>query len=150
MKHILLLTSFLLTLGVPGLHAQDLKTQQSAFIQAFQDANNRGDVEALNNMYADEVTFVNGQDGSKSMKMNKAQLREADTNQFSEVTDQMTILITSSEQLPDGKVKTAGTFSGETTDKKSGEKKSYSAAYESITVQVNGQWKLLQLKTWHP
>ena len=149
MKNILLLLTFLLA-AAPAMRAQDLKAEQSAFVKAFQDANNRGDIEALNNIYADEVTFLNGKDGSKTMKMNKAQLREADTKQFDEVNDQMAILIESIEALADGKVKTTGTFSGESTNKKTGEKKSYSAAYEIITVKENEQWKLLQIKTWHP
>ena len=150
MKHLFFSTLFLLGASLPALQAQDLKAQQIAFFKAFEDATNRSDVDALNALYSDEVTFLNGQDGSRSLKMNRQQLREADVKQFSEIDDRMTMVIETVEALADGKVKTGGTFSGVNTNKKTGLQNNYSAVFEAITAMENGQWRLLQIKTWHP
>ena len=145
MKNTLLLTALFALLCAAPAHAQDLKAELQAYAKAFQDANNRGDAEALNAMYADQVVMVNPQDGSKTT-VTRAQIKEQDLKNFSETSDQMNIIVDSAESQPDGRVKVKGTVTGVATNKKTGEKANYTGAYEHFLLKVDGQWKLCEMK----
>ncbi|MCY7328965.1 MAG: nuclear transport factor 2 family protein [Saprospiraceae bacterium] len=149
MKHLFFLAAFLLAACSPALQAQDLKSEMTALAKAWQEASNRGDASALQTMYADEVVIVNAKDNSKTV-LTKAQLLEGDIQQFSEMDDQTTIVLETTEALPDGKVKVTGTVSGVRTTKKSGEKTNYVFRFENLIIQENGQWKACQFKNWVP
>lgn len=149
MKHLFFLAAFLLAACSPALQAQDLKSEMITLAKAWQEATNRGDVAALQTMYADEVVIVNAKDNSTTT-LTKAQLHEGDMQQFSEMDNQTTILLETAEAMPDGRVKVTGTVSGVRTTKKSGEKTNYVFRFENLIVRENGQWKVCQFKNWVP
>lgn len=144
MKNILL-PVFLTIAFTASVQAQDLKAELEAYAKTFQEANNRGDAEALNAMYADEVAMVNPQDGSKTT-VTRAQIKEQDLQNFSQVSDQMNIVVDSAESQPDGRVRVRGSVTGVSTNKKTGEKTNYSGAYDHLVTKVDGQWKLCEMK----
>lgn len=145
MKNFLLHAIVLLILCPSAVDAQDLKAELQGLAQSFQEANNRGDAEALNNLYTDEVVMVNPQDGSKTT-ITRAQIKEQDILNFSLRVDVMNIVVDSAESQPDGKVKVKGSVTGMWTDKNTGAKTNYTGSYEHLVVKEGGQWKLCELK----
>jgi len=142
MKNILFLALFAIA---AGLRAQDLKTELQNYAKAFQDANNRGDAETLNALYADEVVMIDARDGNKTT-VTRAQIKEQDLKNFSENDDQMNIIVDSAESLDDGRVRVQGSVTGVSTNRKTGAKTNYSGTYDHLVVRVNGQWKLCEMK----
>ena len=145
MKHLLFFAAFYVAAGTPTLQAQDLKAEMQSVAKAFEAANNQGDVEKLNTMYTNEVVMIDAESGGKST-VTRAQIKEQDTKNFSERTDQISIVVEIAEALPDGKARVAGTVTGTWTDKKTGAKTNYAGAYDHVAVKEGGQWKLCQMK----
>lgn len=145
MKHLLFFVAFYAAAGTPTLYAQDLKAEMQALARSFEAATNKGDAETLNTMYTNEVVMIDAQTGDKST-VTKAQIKAQDIKNFSERTDQMSIVVDLAELLPDGKVRITGSVTGTATDKKTGAKMDYSGAYDHLLLKEGGQWKLCQMK----
>ena len=132
------------TLSAP-LKAQDLIQKMNGFAQAWQDAYNKGDFNDLTAMYTDPVVSVNPKDGSTAT-VTKDQIRSDFERNFSANTPHIEIKLTDAVAQPDGRVKITGSFTGTSTDQKSGEKTAFSGTFEHLVQLDNGQWKLCQLK----
>jgi|GEM_PF-365991 len=127
--------------------AQKLDKDALAFTKTYEEKYNKGDLAALMDMYANEITAVYG-DG-KSEKLDKS-FYEADyIRDFGEAAGtHFALKVANTEKLADGKIKISGTFDGYDFDRKSNAKLNPTVGtFENIIVKDGGKWKFSQIKT---
>ncbi len=113
--------------------------------QAWQDAYNRGDVQTLGGMYADNVAMVNPADGSLTTAK-KQDIVAGFEKDFSELDSKIEILVDRVATQPDGTAIVSGSFTQIDVNKKTGAKETFSAAYTHTCAQDAGKWKLVKMQ----
>ncbi|MDX2134124.1 MAG: nuclear transport factor 2 family protein [Saprospiraceae bacterium] len=116
-----------------------------ALAQAWQDAYNRGDVQTLGSMYADNVAMVNPADGSLTT-LKKEDIVAGFEKDFSELDSKIEILVDQVATQRDGTAIVSGSFTQVDVNKKTGAKQTVSATYSHVCAQDAGKWKLVKMQ----
>ncbi|MEJ5960814.1 nuclear transport factor 2 family protein [Pedobacter immunditicola] len=143
----LLLVLLLVTAIISNATAQKLDKDALAFTKSYQDNYNKGDLAALMEMYANEITLVNS-DGTTE-KVPKSYFEKDYIRDFGEAAGTyLTLKVTNTEKLSDGKVKITGSFDGYDFDRKSNTKLNPTiGTFENVIMKDGGKWRFTQVKT---
>ncbi len=129
------------------VNAQKLNQDALTFIKSYQDNYNKGNLTALMDMYANEITLVNS-DG-KTEKVPKSYFEKDYIRDFGESGGTyFTLKVANTEKLADGKIKISGSFDGYDYDRKTNAKLSPTVGtFEDVIMKDGGKWKFTQIKT---
>jgi len=145
-KYLLLVLLFVTAL-VSNANAQKLDKSALAFTKLYQENYNKGNLAALMEMYANEITMVNS-DGTTE-KVPKSYYEKDYIRDFGEAAGTyLDLKVTNTEKLSDGKIKITGSFDGYDFDRKSNTKLSPTVGtFENVIMKEGGKWKFTQIKT---
>lgn len=143
----LLLALLFVTALISDVNAQTLDKDALAFIKSYQDNYNKGDLAALMDMYANEITEVHS-DGTTE-KVPKSYYETDYIRDFGEAAGTyLTLKVTNTEKLADEKIKISGSFDGYDFDRKSNTKLNPTVGtFEDVIMKDGGKWKFTQIKT---
>lgn len=144
MKLALLIAAFFFAASATS--AQDLNAEMTALGNAWKTAYERADASALAALYAEQVDFVNAQDGSVTTRTRaEVEARWKKTFETRRGTIEFEGNATAA-LLPNGKANTQGRFTQTITDSETGETTVFKGRYDHQAVRENGQWKLCLMK----
>ncbi len=129
------------------VNAQKLNKDAVSFTKSYQDNYNKGNLPALMDMYASEITVINS-DGTTE-KVPKSYYEKDYIRDFGEAAGTyLTYKVTNTEKLADGQIKVSGTFDGYDFDRKSNTKLNPTVGtFEDVIMKDGGKWKFTQIKT---
>jgi uncharacterized protein (TIGR02246 family) len=142
-----LLVLLFVTALINNVYAQKLNKDALAFTKSYQDNYNKGNLPALMDMYANEITAMNS-DGTTE-KVPKSYYEKDYIRDFGEAAGTYLVLkVTNTEKLADGGIKTSGSFDGYDFDRKSNTKLNPTVGtFENVIMKDGGKWKFTQIKT---